>query len=335
MIETSALLKIRDLSVSFAAAAGAACRVRAVDGVSLSLHPARTLAVVGESGSGKSVTALSILRLLPPPPHALLERGEVIFEGRDLLKLPQREMLRVRGGGIAMIFQEPMTSLNPVLTIGEQIIEAIMRHHRVLRRAAKEMAGAALREVGINDSQTRLNAYPHQFSGGMRQRVMIAMALACQPRVLLADEPTTALDVTIAAQILDLLRRLQRERGLAIMLVTHDLGIVQHRADDVCVMYRGRIVESGSVKVVLEQPMHPYTRALLECRPRLRSGRRLDRLRTLSDAMSDLRSAILPGGLRPWWPDEGDSDHRGVRMMEVGPGHFVACVQSEAFAASC
>jgi len=190
-------------------------------------------------------------------------------------------MLRIRGGGVAMIFQEPMTSLNPVYTIGEQIIEAIRQHHRVLRRAAKEMASAALREVGIDDPHVRLHAYPHQFSGGMRQRVMIAMALACNPRILLADEPTTALDVTIASQILDLLQRLQRSRGLSIMLITHDLGIVAQRADDVCVMYRGRIVEAGTVKEVLARPMHPYTRALLECRPRV--GQRAERLVTIGD----------------------------------------------------
>jgi len=279
MPDSSALLEVRDLAVSFAGENGR--RVRAVNGVSLSLHAGRTLAIVGESGSGKSVTALSILRLLPPPPQAIVERGEVIFEGRDLLKLPARDMLRIRGGGVAMIFQEPMTSLNPVYTIGEQIIEAIRQHHRVLRRAAKEMASAALREVGIDDPHVRLHAYPHQFSGGMRQRVMIAMALACNPRILLADEPTTALDVTIAAQILDLLQRLQRSRGLSIMLITHDLGIVAQRADDVCVMYRGRIVEAGTVKEVLARPMHPYTRALLECRPRV--GQRAERLVTIGD----------------------------------------------------
>jgi ABC-type dipeptide/oligopeptide/nickel transport system ATPase component len=282
MADAAALLEVRDLAVSFASEFGP--RTRAVDGVSLTLHKGRTLAVVGESGSGKSVTALSILRLLPPPPQAMIERGSIVFDGRDLLKLPSSEMLRVRGAGIAMIFQEPMTSLNPVFTIGEQIIEAIRRHHRVLRRAAKEMAGAALREVGIEDPSARMRAYPHQFSGGMRQRVMIAMALACNPRVLLADEPTTALDVTIAAQILDLLRRLQQSRGLSIMLITHDLGIVAQRADDVCVMHRGVAVESGSVAEVLRNPQHPYTRALLECRPRV--GQRVDRLRTIQGAMT-------------------------------------------------
>ena len=281
MVSQEPLLEVRDLAVSFAAEGGG--RARAVDGVSLALHKGRTLAVVGESGSGKSVTALSILRLLPLPPQAIIERGEIIFDDRDLLKLPLRDMLPVRGGGVAMIFQEPMTSLNPVFTIGEQIIEAIMRHHRVLRRAAKEMASVSLRDVGIHDPMLRMQQYPHQFSGGMRQRVMIAMALACNPKVLLADEPTTALDVTIAAQILDLLRKLQQERGLAIMLITHDLGIVGQRADDVCVMYRGKIVESGSVEEVLRNPQHAYTRALLDCRPRL--GKRVERLRTISDVL--------------------------------------------------
>jgi ABC-type dipeptide/oligopeptide/nickel transport system ATPase component len=183
-----------------------------------------------------------------------------------------------------MIFQEPMTSLNPVYTVGEQIVEAIRQHHRVTRRASHEMASAALREVGIDDPHIRKRAYPHQFSGGMRQRVMIAMALACSPRVLLADEPTTALDVTIAQQILDLLQNLQKQRGLAIMLITHDLGIVNQRADGVCVMYRGRIVERGPTSEVLNNPQHAYTRGLLECRPRI--GRRVQRLRTIGEAVS-------------------------------------------------
>jgi peptide/nickel transport system ATP-binding protein len=321
------LLEVRDLTVSFASGDKV---VRAVDGVSLSLRRGRTLAVVGESGSGKSVTALSILRLVPAPPQCRIERGEILFEGRDLLKLPMRDMLRVRGGGVAMIFQEPMTSLNPVFTIGEQIIEAIRRHHpRVLRRAMNEMASAALREVGIEDPLQRKQAYPHQFSGGMRQRVMIAMALACQPQVLLADEPTTALDVTIAAQILDLLQRLQRGRGLAIMLITHDLGIVKQRADDVCVMYGGRIVESGSVEDVLNNPLHPYTIALLKCRPRL--GQRVDRLSTIADVMGETRSLRLPGGEQPWWPVEGGTsrDQHSCVMREVAPEHWVACIERE------
>jgi ABC-type dipeptide/oligopeptide/nickel transport system ATPase component len=275
------LLSVRDLAVTFSSGGE---RVRAVDGVDLTLREGHTLAVVGESGSGKSVTALSILRLLPPPPACRVERGRIELGGRDLLSLTPREMLKVRGGRIAMIFQEPMTSLNPVLTIGEQILEAIHRHHAPLtRRAAREMAIAALREVGIDDPQSRLHAYPHEFSGGMRQRVMIAMALACNPKILLADEPTTALDVTIAAQILDLLQRLQRSRGLSIMLITHDLGIVAQRADDVCVMYRGKVVEAGPVSEVLRSPAHAYTRALLACRPRL--GKRVERLSTIDDVM--------------------------------------------------
>ncbi len=324
-----ALLTVRDLAVSFDSGSET---VRAVDGVSLTLREGRTLAVVGESGSGKSVTALSILRLLPPPPACRIERGEVLLEGRDLLKLPARDMLQVRGGRIAMIFQEPMTSLNPVFTVGEQIIEAIMRHHRVLRRAAKEMASAALREVGIDDPHIRLRAYPHEFSGGMRQRVMIAMALACNPRVLLADEPTTALDVTIAAQILDLLQRLQRGRGLSIMLITHDLGIVAQRSDDVCVMYAGRVVESGGVRDVLARPAHPYTKALLACRPKL--GQRVPRLTTIADVVGDARSSILPVNARPWWPrgtrsGASDVDHRASTPREIEPGHFVACFERE------
>jgi ABC-type dipeptide/oligopeptide/nickel transport system ATPase component len=282
------LLSVRDLAVTFSSGGE---RVRAVDGVDLTLREGHTLAVVGESGSGKSVTALSILRLLPPPPACRIERGRIELDGRNLLSLTPCEMLKVRGRRIAMIFQEPMTSLNPVLTIGEQILEAIHRHHsHVTRRAGREMAGAALREVGIEDPQSRLHAYPHEFSGGMRQRVMIAMALACNPKILLADEPTTALDVTIAAQILDLLQRLQRRRGLSIMLITHDLGIVAQRADDVCVMYRGKVVEAGPVSDVLRSPAHAYTRALLACRPRL--GQRVARLSTIADVMPHEQASL-------------------------------------------
>ncbi|MEE9212778.1 MAG: ABC transporter ATP-binding protein, partial [Phycisphaeraceae bacterium] len=216
------MFEIADLAVSFDSAGG---RVRAVDGLSLAIHPRQTVALVGESGCGKSVTAMTVLQLIPRPPGRF-DRGSILFEGRDLLSLTEKQMLKVRGGEIAMIFQEPMTSLNPVYTIGDQIIEAVLLHQKVSQKEAVEIAVAAMNDVGIPKPAKRLRAYPHQFSGGMRQRVMIAMALACQPKLLLADEPSTALDVTIQAQILGLLADLQRDRDMAMMLITHDLGVV-------------------------------------------------------------------------------------------------------------
>jgi peptide/nickel transport system ATP-binding protein len=232
------LLEIRDLNVAFETSRG---DIRPVRDVSLSIHPGQTVAVVGESGSGKSVTALSILGLIPQPPGKILG-GQILLEGRDLLQLSEREMRSVRGKDIAMIFQEPMTSLNPVYTIGDQIAEAVVLHQRVSMSQAYAIAEQSLRDVGIADPRRRLFEYPHQLSGGMRQRVMIAMALSCKPKLLIADEPTTALDVTIQAQILELLRKLQREQGMAILLITHDLGVVAENADVVAVLYASRVV---------------------------------------------------------------------------------------------
>jgi oligopeptide transport system ATP-binding protein len=249
-----------------------------VRGVSMAVYPGQTVAVVGESGCGKSVTALSVLRLVPQPPGKYLG-GTIRFEGRDLLTLSEREMRRVRGKDIAMIFQEPMTSLNPVYTIGDQIIEAILLHQGVSTRQAWDIAEQSLRDVGIADPGRRLHEYPHQMSGGMRQRVMIAMALSCQPKLLIADEPTTALDVTIQAQILELLRKLQKERNMAIMLITHDLGVVAENADVVNVMYAGRVVESATVEDLFDRPQHPYTEGLFRSMPKL--GRHVDRLDTI------------------------------------------------------
>jgi oligopeptide/dipeptide ABC transporter ATP-binding protein len=244
--------------------------------VSLSVYPGQTVALVGESGCGKSVTAMSVLRLIPSPPGKVLG-GQVLFEGRDLLRLEEREMRSVRGAQIAMIFQEPMTSLNPVFSIGDQIAEAVKLHQRVNTRTAYEVAEAALREVGINDPGRRLHEYPHQMSGGMRQRIMIAMALACRPKLLIADEPTTALDVTIQAQILELLRKLQRENGMSILLITHDLGVVAENADAVAVMYASRIVEYAKVEDLFDRPQHPYTEGLFRSVPRLGAhAKRLD-----------------------------------------------------------
>jgi len=269
------LLELRDLSVGFETEGGLIVPVR---DVSFAIYPGQTVALVGESGCGKSVTALSILRLIPSPPGRVLG-GKVLLDGRDLLGLSEREMRKVRGGEIAMIFQEPMTSLNPVFTIGEQIVEAITLHQRVSSAEAWRIAERSLREVGIADPQRRLREYPHQMSGGMRQRAMIAMALSCRPRLLIADEPTTALDVTIQAQILELLRTLQRETGMAILLITHDLGVVAENADVVGVMYASRIVEFATVEDLFDQPRHPYTEALFRSIPRLR--RRSERLATI------------------------------------------------------
>src|SRR5688572_5946375 len=260
------LLQVSNLSVAFDTDRG---QVRPVRDVSLTIHPGQTVGIVGESGCGKSVTAMSILRLIPTPPGRILS-GTIELDGRgNLMKLPEREMRRVRGKDIAMIFQEPMTSLNPVYTIGDQIAEAVALHQGLTGRRAMDVAEAALRDVGIGDPRRRLGEYPHQMSGGMRQRVMIAMALSCQPRLLIADEPTTALDVTIQAQILELLRKLQRERGMAILLITHDLGVVAENADVVAVMYASRIVEFATVEELFDRPQHPYTAGLFRAIPRL------------------------------------------------------------------
>jgi oligopeptide/dipeptide ABC transporter ATP-binding protein len=260
------LLQVNNLHIAFETERGL---VRPVQGVSLDIYPGQTVALVGESGCGKSVTSLSILRLIPSPPGKVLD-GQVILDGRgDLLKLPEKQMRSVRGKDIAMIFQEPMTSLNPVYTIGDQIVEAVRLHQNVSTRQAYSIAEDSLRDVGIADPRRRLHEYPHQMSGGMRQRVMIAMALSCQPRLLIADEPTTALDVTIQAQILELLRKLQKERGMAILLITHDLGVVAENADVVAVMYASRIVEFGTVEGIFDHPQHPYTKGLLRSVPML------------------------------------------------------------------
>ena len=259
------LLEVRDLAVEFGVGRGA---LRAVDKVSFSVFPGETLAIVGESGSGKSVTALSLLQLIPSPPSRV-RSGEILFEGRDLLKLSGKEIRAIRGNDIAMIFQEPMSSLNPSLTVGLQIAEPMELHHGLSWKKALAKAGELLKRVRIPDAEKRVTAYPHQFSGGMRQRAMIAMALACKPKLIVADEPTTALDVTVQAQILALLKDLTRETRAALVLITHDLGVVARYADRVCVMYAGRIVESGTAREIYETPRHPYTLGLMASIPRL------------------------------------------------------------------
>ncbi|HWE02817.1 MAG TPA: ABC transporter ATP-binding protein [Tepidisphaeraceae bacterium] len=269
------LLEIQNLSVGFDTNRGT---IRPVAEVSLSVYPGQTVALVGESGCGKSVTALSILRLIPSPPGRILG-GRINFEDRNLLDLSERQMRSVRGKDIAMIFQEPMTSLNPVYTIGDQIVEAVTLHQGVSTKQAYDIAEESLNDVGISDAHRRLQEYPHQMSGGMRQRVMIAMALSCKPKLLIADEPTTALDVTIQAQILELLRKLQRERGMSILLITHDLGVVAENADVVGVMYASRVVEFATVEDLFDHPKHPYTEGLFKSVPKL--GSQVDRLETI------------------------------------------------------
>jgi oligopeptide/dipeptide ABC transporter ATP-binding protein len=348
---TQPLLQIRNLSIAFETARG---DVNPVRDVSLSVYPGQTLAVVGESGCGKSVTAMSVLRLIPSPPSKVLS-GEVLFEGRDLLKLPEREMRKVRGKDIAMIFQEPMTSLNPVYTIGDQIVEAVTLHQQVNSRAAWEIAEKALRDVGINDPGRRLQEYPHQMSGGMRQRVMIAMALSCKPKLLIADEPTTALDVTIQAQILELLRKLQHETGMAIMLITHDLGVVAENADVVSVMYASRVVETAKVEELFDQPKHPYTEGLFRSVPKLNS--QVDRLATIPGTVPNParfpvgckfhprchRTAELAAKADPSSVVEISTLDGPLRVLsacyreepslrELSPCHWAACHQSPGYA---
>ncbi|MCK6477943.1 MAG: ABC transporter ATP-binding protein [Phycisphaerales bacterium] len=302
----SPVLSVRDLQVGFAAGRGGTSP--AVRGVSFDVLPATTVALVGESGSGKSVTALSVLRLLAEPP-AVYQSGEIHLRTpsggqTDMLRADARTLRNLRGSAAAMIFQEPMTSLNPVMTVGEQIEEAIRQHQRVNAREARAVAIQAMEQVGIRGAAQRIRAYPHEFSGGMRQRVMIAMALACRPSLLIADEPTTALDVTVQARILDLLAELKSRLSMAVLLITHDLGLVADYADRVCVMYAGRILETGPVGEVLGQPLHPYTRALLACRPSL--DRRVERLATVSESLRDPDSCLFDGPagrVRLWWPE--------------------------------
>jgi peptide/nickel transport system ATP-binding protein len=259
------VLEVRELRTEFSTDEG---RFTAVDGVSFSVEAGKTLAIVGESGCGKSVTALSIMGLVPNPPGRIAG-GSIRFEGRELVGAPKRDLLALRGNGMAMIFQEPMSSLNPAFTIGEQIVEGLLRHLPLTRAAAQERAIEVLRQVRIPAPEQRFHEYPHKLSGGMRQRAMIAMALACSPRLLIADEPTTALDVTIQAQILELMRTLRAETGTAVILITHDLGVVAEVADEVAVMYAGRIVERAPVRLLFDDPQHPYTVGLLGSIPRL------------------------------------------------------------------
>jgi oligopeptide/dipeptide ABC transporter ATP-binding protein len=282
-----ALLEVRELETVFALNGR---NVHAVDHVSFAIEAGRVLGLVGESGCGKSMTALSLMRLVPSPGR--VAGGRVLLDGRDLLALPEREMREVRGAGLAMIFQEPMTALNPVFTVGSQIAEALRLHRRMSRGEAWERATTLLDEVGIPEPARRAHDYPHQLSGGMRQRVMIAIAISCEPRVLVADEPTTALDVTIQAEILELLRALRERHGMALLLITHDLGVVAEQADEVAIMYAGRIVEQAPVEDLFARPLHPYTQALLRSVPGVAARR--ERLEAVPGAVPDLLH--LPSG---------------------------------------
>ena len=333
MSESSApLLDVQGLKTYFFTRDGV---VRAVDGVSFSVGRGETLAVVGESGCGKSVTSLSILRLIASPPGRTVE-GRVLFEGRDLLALPVPEMRKIRGNAISMIFQEPMTSLNPVLTIGHQIAEALVLHRGAAAEAAEARAVEMLRLVHMPEPERRVVQYPHQLSGGMRQRVMIAMALACEPRLLIADEPTTALDVTIQAQILDLMRELKARTGAAIMLITHDLGVVAEMAQRVIVMYAGRKVEEAAVTDLFARPRHPYTRGLLDSIPKLGAASRASegaaggRLAEIAGTVPSLLQPIVGCAFAPrcaYAVQRCRIDY--PPLEEKAQGHWAACWESD------
>jgi len=321
------LLEIADLQTWFFTDDGV---VRAVDGVSFAIARGETLAVVGESGSGKSVTALSVLRLIPSPPGRIAG-GRIRFRGRDLLALSEPEMRSIRGHEISMIFQEPMTSLNPVYTCGDQIAEVLVLHEKLGRAAARARAVELLRRVGIPSPETRVDEYPHQMSGGMRQRVMIAMALACRPALLIADEPTTALDVTIQAQILELLKSLRAELGMAVLLITHDLGVVAETADRVAVMYAGQVVEYADVRTIFRRTRHPYTAGLLASLPRL--GAESTRLRVIPGTVPD--PARFPPACRfhPRCPIAVERCRVEMPLLrDVGSGHLARCHRAEEIA---
>ncbi len=318
------LLKVRDLKTYFVTGRGAGT-ARAVDGVSFELYPGETLGIVGESGCGKTVTSLSILRLIPEPPGHIRPGSYIEFEGRNLLTLAPPDLRAIRGNRIAMVFQEPMTSLNPVFTVGDQIAEAAVVHQGLSGAAARARAIDMLRLVGIPDPETRVDDYPHQLSGGMRQRVVIAMALVCRPQILIADEPTTALDVTIQAQILELLERLQAELGMAVMLITHDLGVVAGTADRVVVMYAGQVVETAATPELFARPRHPYTEGLMASIPRL--DRPADRLYSIPGTVP--AATHWPTGCRfhPRCPHAWEKCRsEEPPLLDAGtPGHTARC----------
>ncbi len=324
--ERAPLCEVRNLKTWFFTDEGTA---KAVDDVSYTIHEGEVLGVVGESGCGKSVTSLSIMRLIPDPPGRIVS-GEILFQGKNLLELPEERMRRVRGNEISMIFQEPMTSLNPVFTVGDQIIEAVLLHQDKTKAEARELAIEMLGKVGIPSPAARVDEYPHQMSGGMRQRVMIAMALSCNPSLLIADEPTTALDVTIQAQILDLMRKLQEETRMGVLLITHDLGVIAEMAHRVVVMYAGKVVESAEVLTLFDRHLHPYTEGLFGSLPSLEGGER--RLQAIEGNVPTAYE--FPSGcrFRDRCPLAEDRCARSEPpLVEIGPGHEVAChVRAEA-----
>ncbi len=313
------LLSITNLQTCFKTRSG---HVTALDGISLSIPKGKTVALVGESGSGKSMTALSIMRLLPPA--GFIPSGSITLGEIDLLSLSEAEMRSIRGRRISMVFQEPMTSLNPVLRIGDQVMEPLLLHRKLTKAEASEQAVELLRTVGIPSAEERLNSYPHQLSGGMRQRVMIAMALACSPELLIADEPTTALDVTIQAQILDLLDSLRQEREMGILLITHDLGIVSEHSDHTCVMYAGKIIESAASDQMMANPLHPYTVGLIASLPQNNQpGKRLATLPGQAPSLTEIPSGCA---FRDRCPEAGDICNQKMPLLtEKSAGHLVRC----------
>jgi len=317
------LLEIKDLVTVFDTARG---RIKAVDGVSLQVRSGETLGIVGESGCGKTMLALSIMRLVPG--NGKITNGEIIFSGQNLLTLSEEDMRARRGSEISMIFQEPMTSLNPVLRIGEQIAEAIRLHQNFPAKKALERSVDLLREVGIPDPQKRVRDYPHNLSGGMRQRVMIAMAMSCKPKLLLADEPTTALDVTIQAQILDLITSLKQKNNMAVIFITHDLGVVAQNAQNVAVMYAGKIVESAPVEALFARPLHPYTEGLLKSIPAVcaASGKKGEHLKTIPGTVPGLYDLAAGCRFHDRCPYAfADCQAQEPALAEIETGHFVSC----------
>ena len=324
------LLQVRDLKTYFFTDDGV---VKAVDGVSYDVQPGETLGLVGESGCGKSVGALSLLRLIPNSPGRIVG-GQVIFEGEDLLQMDEDELRHVRGNKIAMVFQEPMTSLNPVLTIGRQLTEALELHLKMDKKSAKARAVQLLDMVGIPEAEARINDYPHQFSGGMRQRVMIAMALSCNPKLVLADEPTTALDVTIQAQVLEILARLSRELGTSVIIITHNIGVVARYADRVNVMYAGKIIEMATAKDLYAKPRHPYTVGLLRSVPRLDVGKK-SKLEVIEGSPPDLSTTCIGCSFYPRCTFRVDRCKDEMpALVQVEESHQVACWDWKAVAAS-
>ncbi len=315
------LLEVKNLKTQFFTQDGV---VKAVDDVSFYVMPGETLGVVGESGSGKSMTGLSIMRLIPNPPGKIVN-GEIVFNGNDVRKMSEEQVRSIRGNDIAMIFQDPMTSLNPVLTINRQISESLQLHMGMNKSQARARAVELLQLVGIPNAEERVDQYPHQFSGGMRQRVMIAMALSCDPKLLIADEPTTALDVTIQAQILDLMRNLQHETGAGVMLITHSMGVVAGMADRVQVMYAGHVIETADTEEIFGNPRHPYTVGLMQSIPRLDASRR-EKLRPIRGLPPDLIDLpdMCPFTPRCNYASE-KCEQKNPPLMEVQPGHYSAC----------